>query len=353
MHLRRVLRLLDKHLKFTCYTWHSFNRFGTYSFSKTAATLYAFWTVLYIGTLYIHYTQQQYVEQYRLLSKFYYSSIYRHLYIGCAIAILIPLSFPAQRRFMQDMGDFIRNQQLRGRWDLMELFVYYKIYSNLIGLVGLETYNLIMLNWRKFAWFKLMLLLGLFLPHFCITNILNYFCVHALLLRQACANINDDLLAIHSIFENKNTIQSSASHESGGFGFIKKALERLFGRFRVTDGTKCSSVTLLETFDPQFSLDKRIAENLRQFMQIQSLSKRLNSLLQMQLFAMSAYYASFLFVAAHSLLKIEQKWPLYVLAADVTSLDVNFKVDLCFILNDLVCLFAVGSFYRTTVSYWL
>lgn len=359
MNPRRVLAILNVHLKFNSYSLHAYQSNGAYTTSKLAISVYASTTAVYLSALYIHYTKQDYFEQYTFLSKLFYNCIYRHLYLGCMAALLIPLSFWGQRRFAHDMAALVQQGLLTrrpassNRLDLSDLLVFYKLYANLIVFLGLSVYNLLMLDWNNFAWFKLMLFLGLFLPHFHIANILHFFCVNALLLRQMCLRINDDMRDAFIVCERAHRkfipVDGEDDHHKAGVGAVIRVLyHHLMGT--QPSNPKPSFVPVLETVSSSHLLHQHLTENLKNFILLQSMTRRLNTLLQKQLFVLTAQHLLVVFVAAHSFLKIKQQWKEFVPAADITSITVNFKLYLCLVINDFVCLFAAGSLYRIAVS---
>lgn len=369
MNPRRVLAILNWHLKLNSYSLHTYQSNCSYVISKVGITIYLFTTAVYAGAMYIHYSKQEYFEQYMFLSKLFYNSIYRHLYIGCLGAVLIPLSFMGQWHFAQDMGRLVQNGLMtRPRqplFDLIELFVYYKLYSNLIVFIGLSVYNIIMLDFEYFAWYKLMLFLGLFLPHYHIANIMNFFCANALLLRNMCLVINDEMQAVFFACERMNqeyptadahipqrlqVVQDANVDYLGGanaLSVISELWHQLAGRRE--QNLKPDFVPVLETIPSRQMLQQNLTESLNNFIIFQRMAKRLNGLLQKQLFVLSLHHLLVIFVAAHSFLKIKQEWKEFVPAADITSIRINFEFYLCLLINDFVCLFAVGSFYRSVV----
>lgn len=368
MNAKRVLSLLNILLKMNSYSIHQVQPNGTHKLSIPGAVAYLSTLIIYLAALYIHHTKRDYFEVYEMLSNFYYEAVYVHLYTGCVAAILIPLSFIGQTQFNRNMAVLAEKGWLRSRnpqspVDPMEIFVYYKLYLNLIVYFGLTAYNIIMLDWNDFAWYKLMLYMGLYLPHFSIANILQFFCVNALLLRSMAGRIAEEMEVVHTSIEwqtrsySSNSATRSAAVSQGGIGSGKSGLssvirqmwDQLHGR-TTSPNSKQERMPVIEIVESRETIQLNLVGTLRSFMRLQRMAITLNSLFQKQFLVLGFLHVFVLYTAFHSFLKIEQVWPEFVPPKDITSIRVNFQLFVILIANDFLCLFVVGSFYRNTVS---
>lgn len=371
MNPKRVLTILNIHLKLNSYSIHSYEFDGSYKLSKLGTIVYLSTTVLYLIALCIHYTKQEYFEPYNFLSTLFYNAVYYHLYLGCAGACLIPLSFYGQTQFARDIAGLVhngfmnKNQGLsRQQMDCTEIFIYYQLYSNVIVFMGLSVYNIIMLDFQYFAWYKLMLYLGLFFPHFYISNILHYFCANALLLRCMCARINDEIRSVYLLCDQQNLgfltnsdrqnqrlieSQTNSTSKFNVMDILNEFWNQLIN-YAARNQIKPEIIPVLETMPSRQLQQNILIESLKYFCIFQRLSRKLNGLLQKQLIVFVLQHLLVLFVAFHSFLKIQQQWKEFVPPADITSIRVNFQFYVCLLVNDFICLFAVGSMHRNVVS---
>lgn len=371
MNPKRVLKILNLHLTLNSYSTHKYQSGGSYKLSILGLIVLLSTAVIYIVSLYMHYAKQDYFENYNFLSKLFYKAVYIHLYLGCLAALLIIFDIWGQIRFARKIGFLVDEGLMSGketsaRWTLMDLFVLYKLYSNPVVFLGLSVYNIIMLDFEFFAWYKLMLFLGLFLPHFYVANVLNFFCINALLLRSMCARINEELLAICIAYEFKypgyyadlRREQSTTANSEFQCPQNASTLE-LIGHLwkqlvmsKNSDGhhTKTEIRAVLETIHSKEMLQQKLADNLTYFGEFQRLASELNGLLHKQLMVFGLQHLLVLFVAFHCFLKIMQQWKVFVPAEDITSIRVNFQFYTCLLINDFVCLFCAGSIYRNEVN---
>lgn len=376
MNPKRVLTILNTHLKFNSYSIHSYEFDGSYKLSKLGTFVYLSTVILYIAALCIHYTKQEYFEPYNFLSKLFYNAVYYHLYLGCGAALLIPFSFCGQTRFARDIAGLVHNgfmnrnhQMSHQQIDFNEIFIYYQLYSNVFVFMGLSVYNIIMLDFKYFAWYKLMLYLGLFFPHFYISNILRYFCTNVLLLRCMCARINDETHLVYLLCDRQSSgylasaerpndrlakVQSNSTRKFSAIGVLNEIWNRLINYATGNQNQlKPEIIPVLELIPSRQAQQNILIENLKYFCTFQRLSRKLNGLLQKQLIVLGLQHFLVLFVACHSFLKIHQQWKEFVPPGDITSIRVNFQFYVILLINDFFCLFAVGSMYRNTVRFFL
>lgn len=338
--------------------------------SKIKFTIQLLIILIYLCSLYFHYQYKFYFVVYQYLSKLSYNIIYSELYIGVLSVIATFFCAVNQKQYVKEVASLIRKNIIsgeKGSWNLGEIVCYYKMISGTLIFAGLSIFNLAMLNWEDFAFFKMMLYLGLYIPHALLAYGIHFYCGNVVLLQMMCSQINSKLRLLHlfgkpKMYEKQPVCWSNRDNVCIQFDLhhIKLRLYRNIGR-RICQciRNRLWLINFLHrntvTIQAPYSLGMKsifhddLTVLLHKYEIFQTMSKTLNKLFQIQISLILLHHFLVCLVCVHGLLKIVQHWTFIILPDDETTIRTNCQVFLFLVLNDFICIFLIGTIYKQEV----
>lgn len=326
--------------------------------------------LIYLYSLYNHYEYEFYFLIYLYLSKLTHKIIYLELYIGIFSIVATIFCAVDQKQYLKQIVTLVRKNIITGqndRYHLDEVILYYKIALGALIFLGLNIYNLAMLKIEDLAFYKLMLYLGLYIPHALMANAMHFYCGNVILLQMMCSQINDKLKMLYLLGKSKAESKQSMCWSNRDNILIKIDLIHIDLKLHEHIGTRiCQTIKnyLLpkKFFKPNkmklevpFSVNMKslfeedLAGILHNFDIFQIMSKHLNKLFQIQMLLLFLHHFMVCLVCAHALLKMVQQWSFILLPDDENSIRINAQVFLFLVFNDFACLFLIGTTHKNEV----
>ena len=359
MNSKRLLRVLKFYLKLTSYSPFEVASTRTFAVSGAGSFSSIFIGIVYIFALYTHYMRQSYFEPYNFLSTFFYRAIYLHLWLGMPAQLMIWIGLRKQHGIFHRLVNIVNDiPSTKGpRLTAMECLAYFKIFGNLLIWSGLSAYNLVMLNWNDFAVYKLMLFLGLFLPHFIIANILIWFCVSDLVVLHQISQLKDQIEKLHAAYTLRHYdifgehVQRKRETESSDvIGLVVKFWQNLATNSSSPAQNSNGVLRVMPSVSSAEGFQQKFQAIIRRGKSLLAISRDLNGALQGQLVILMLQHLLVVVIAVHCFLKMLQQWRYYVPPTDLIKMEVNFQFWLILIGSDVVCLVLVGTLHKRMVS---
>lgn len=158
----RIITISNRYLLCVGFAVNKFSKkFKIHQRSIQGIITYLLFSIVYIICLYEHYDKQALFETLKDLSKTMYYSLYTHLFLGIINVCVILFEIKAYSGLSNQVLDALpKNGGVRHNFDRIELFVYYKMFVNLVVLICLVSYDLTIIDIYSITRSKILLVIG-------------------------------------------------------------------------------------------------------------------------------------------------------------------------------------------------
>lgn len=158
----RILIISNRYLLCVGFAVNKFSKkFKIYERSILGILLFVLLNIFYLLCLHEHYDKKALIEYVKDLSKTIYYSIYTHLFLGIASICVILFDMKSYSEFSnQVLAALPKMEEIRPKFDRVELFVYHRTFINLLIFAGMIAYDLTIIDLKSLTRSKAMLFLG-------------------------------------------------------------------------------------------------------------------------------------------------------------------------------------------------
>lgn len=195
-----------------------FSKLGAFRFSILGLISLLLTNTLYFAALWTHYTHQQQIHVLRVLSELLHDCVYLHLLIGVVNWLVVLLQYRSLLDFASQVAEraLVLDTIARNHFTAIEWFIYYRMWSNSFVLLCLTVYNLCLIDLRSLTGTKIMLIIGLALPHLMIADILRFVTIQSLLINAMWSESNRNL-TLAGLQGNTDDLASNAKNKDFSF----------------------------------------------------------------------------------------------------------------------------------------
>lgn len=373
---------------------------GTYMQSRQGLCTFSVANIIYIGCLYKHLTEPQIIEIFEVFSKIVYHSIYVHLFVGIFNSFVIIINIRSYLNLSREITEFLHFFYVKHmpagsltiekcrKFSLTELFVYYKMFSNTIFCICVIAYDLTIIDLHNITLSKIMLLLALVYPHFNIANVLRYFTINTSIIAFITGECNKELANICLIKDIKlhsqytqfiqviNVSEDNNDDDDVADGNPRQHDHQPNQNEIISNNTKpskfsnmwqqiCSNnnhkskskskniLMVLESIKSIDELDRKINELYDIFEKIKIFHRKLNNIIQFQLFLLAIQHTLIVVVLVHMLVETYLEWDIFFNDNELRMIKINYISYLLMICNDCICLAGTERLFSSQVNTFL